>query len=107
MSNLGILKARIKKHLKNLRQSDSRTFHSFTPNDLQRSLRRLGIESGDIVIVHSSFDAFEGFTGKPSDVISALKEAIGSKGTLLMPTLPFTGTAVEYVKEHPIFDVRR
>ena len=105
--NAKVIKAGIKKQLKALRQQYSRTFHSFTADDLLRRLRRLGIEPGDTVLVHSSFDAFEGFTGKPTDVIAALEEVIGPQGALLMPTLPFTGTAVEYVKENPLFDVAR
>jgi aminoglycoside 3-N-acetyltransferase len=57
--------------------------------------------------VHSSFDRFAGFSGKPSDVIRVLQETVGIQGTLLMPTLPFTGTAVDYVSSSPVFDVRR
>ena len=32
---------------------------------------------------------------------------MGSSGTLLMPTLPFTGTAVEYVQKRTVFDVKK
>jgi aminoglycoside 3-N-acetyltransferase len=105
--NAKAIKAGIKKQLKAFRRYYARTFHSFTPADFLRRLNQLGIRSGDTVLVHSSFDAFEGFTGKPTDVIAALEEAIGPQGALLMPTLPFTGTAVEYVKENPLFDVAR
>lgn len=101
------LKRGIKKRLKVLRQHYTRIFHSFTPDELSRALRQLGLDRGDVVLVHSSFDAFTGFTGKPTDVIEALQSAIGSEGALLMPTLPFTGTAVEYVRHAPVFDVVR
>ena len=101
------LKTGVKKQLKVLRQRYTRTFHSFTPDELSRELRQLGLDRGDMVLVHSSFDAFAGFTGKPTDVIGALQSAIGPEGALLMPTLPFTGTAVEYVRQAPVFDVVR
>ena len=58
------------------------------------ALSALGLRPGQVVMVHSSFDRFAGFTGKPSEVIQALEDAVGPEGTLLMPTLPFTG-------EHP------
>jgi len=101
------LKKTIKKQLKVLRHRYTRTFHSFTPDELSRELRLLGLDRGDAVLVHSSFDAFGGFTGKPTDVIEALQGAIGPDGALLMPTLPFTGTAVEYVRNAAAFDVAR
>jgi aminoglycoside 3-N-acetyltransferase len=105
--NTRTIKGSIKKQLKVLRHQYAKTFHSFTPDELLLQLRQLGLAHGDVVLVHSSFDAFTGFTGKPSDVIDALQKAIGPDGTLLMPTLPFTGTAVEYVRLSPVFDVAR
>ena len=101
------LKSGVKRQLRLLQQRYVRTFHAFTPADLRACLATLGVASGDIVLVHSSFDAFVGFKGKPSDVIAALMDAVGPTGTLLMPTLPFSGTAVAWVKDHPLFDVAR
>jgi|ERR1700674_1518480 aminoglycoside 3-N-acetyltransferase len=101
------IKASIKTRLKVLRHSYARTFRSFTVDELLDRLKQLGIGRGDMVLVHSSFDAFAGFAGKPTDIIRVLQEAIGPEGTLLMPTLPFSGTAVEYVRESPVFDVLR
>jgi aminoglycoside 3-N-acetyltransferase len=101
------IRKEVKRQLRMLRQRFIRTFYTFTPADLRACLAEIGIERGDSVLVHSSFDAFEGFTGKPTDVIAVLMDAVGPEGTLLMPTLPFTGTAVAWVKENPIFDVAR
>lgn len=105
-AGLGVRKA-VKRQLRLLQQRLIRTFFAFTPAELRACLAAVGIARGDSVLVHSSFDAFEGFTGKPTDVIAALMDAVGPEGTLLMPTLPFTGTAVAWVKEHPVFDVAR
>ena len=79
----------------------------FTSADLLSALRGLGIASGDVLLVHSSFDQFARFTGKPSDVLAVLQTAVGPSGTLMLPTLPFLGRAVEYVRELRVFDVKR
>ena len=51
-------------------------------------LRRLGVAQGDAVMVHSSFDRFEGFQGSLRDAMQVLQDAVGDEGALLMPTLP-------------------
>jgi aminoglycoside 3-N-acetyltransferase len=56
--------------------------------------------------VHSSFDRFAGFAGKITEVNLALLESVGNSGTVLMPTLPFSGTAVDYVASGATFDAR-
>jgi aminoglycoside 3-N-acetyltransferase len=100
-----------KKYLKSqLRQAWRmyvRAFYSFSCADLANALRGLGVNTGDTLLVHSSYDAFHGFAGKPMDVIALLQEVIGPTGTVMMLTLPFTGTAVDYVRLKPVFDVRR
>jgi aminoglycoside 3-N-acetyltransferase len=82
-------------------------FHSFTPADLGAALRRLGVVEGDVLCIHSSFDRFLGFTGGWGEAVRALQHAVGEKGGILMPTQPFTSTAVEYVRTHPVTDIRR
>lgn len=84
-----------------------RRWDSFTPADLLSALRRAGVRQGDVVMVHSSFDRFESFSGKPGDVISALQQAVGPAGTILMPTFPFDGLAVDYVARGEMLDVAR
>jgi len=96
-----------KRALRATRRRWIRAFHSFSPQGLEIALRGLGIADGDTVLLHSSFDAFEGFSGKPSDVLAVLSNILGSRGTLLVPTMPFTGTAVAYAGTDPIFDVLR
>jgi aminoglycoside 3-N-acetyltransferase len=84
-----------------------RRFFGFTPDDLKDLLQKLGIRSGDVLLVHSSFNRFEGFTGNALDVIRVLREAVGPKGTLLMPTMTFGYRAVDNAREGKFFDVRR
>ncbi|TMI73994.1 MAG: AAC(3) family N-acetyltransferase [Bacillati bacterium ANGP1] len=81
--------------------------HAFGPDAFLSALRKVGVSPGDVLMVHSSFDRFRGFTGKPIDVILALQEAVGGAGTLLMPTMPFSGLALEYIAQGEILDVRR
>jgi aminoglycoside 3-N-acetyltransferase len=101
------LKRALKGRLKHLRLRYARWRRAFDTEELLTCFGRLGLREGDVVLVHSSFDRFEGFTGKPTDVIGALQRAVGPRGAVLMPTIPFTGTAVAYVREQPVFDVRR
>lgn len=106
-SRLKAAKGLVKRHLKAWRLRYARTFRAFTPDDLRHAVRDLGVVPGDAVLVHSAYDAFAGFTGKPTDVIAALQVAVGSEGLLLMPTMAFTGTALDYVRNGPAFDVAR
>jgi aminoglycoside 3-N-acetyltransferase len=82
-------------------------YRSFSPTDLKDALIALGIKTGDVVLAHIAFNEFLGFAGLPSDVVASLRSALSDSGTLLMPSMPFTGTAVDYVRSGEIFDVRR
>ena len=98
--NYSRFKALVKKEIK-LRLG------AFDSDQLSAGLRRLGIGAGDTLLVHSSYDAFTGFTGRPSDIIHVLQQIVGPQGSLMMPTSSFTGSAVHYAMTHPLFDVRR
>jgi Aminoglycoside 3-N-acetyltransferase len=84
-----------------------RRWYSFTESALLAKLRSLGVQRGNVLLVHSSIEQFEGFLGRPTDVITILQEAVGTEGTLLMPTLPFSGTATEYARNGEVFDSRK
>lgn len=106
-----IIPTRLKPWLRTVRQKVRRrwirAFYAFGPEDLKALLHRLGVAQGDVVMVHSSFDRFEGFQGSLRDVMQVLQEAVGDEGGLLMPTLPFSGNALEYARTNTILDVRR
>jgi aminoglycoside 3-N-acetyltransferase len=102
-----LLPSGTKRWLKRLRRACHQRFFAFTPADLKRALLALGIVPGDVLMVHSAYNRFLGFRGGPVDVIRTLQEVVGSSGTLLMPTIPFQGTAVEYALSDPVFDVQR
>lgn len=88
-----------------LRLAYVRRWRGFTPEDLLSALRRVGIRADDAVMVHSSYDRFTGFRGRPLDAITRLQHAVGPEGTILMPTFPFDGLAVDYVARGEVLDV--
>jgi len=51
---------------------------SYSYPELCKALKSLGINSGDVLMVHSSFSPFSGFRGNGKDIIRAFKEAIGA-----------------------------
>jgi aminoglycoside 3-N-acetyltransferase len=79
----------------------------FTPADLLATVREVGLCSGDVVLVHSSFAKFLGFRGTAQDVIRTLQRAVGPHGTLMMPTLSFSGSALAYVRQAKFADLAR
>jgi aminoglycoside 3-N-acetyltransferase len=101
------VKARLRKYYYGTKSTYYRYSHPFTTADLLSALRELGISDGDVVLVHSSFAEFLGFRGKAPDVIRVLKQAVGPHGTLMMPTLSFSGSAAAYAREAKIFDLAR
>ncbi len=89
-----------------LRTRYVRLRYGFGPGELLAFLRRSGIRSGDAVFLHSSIEAFKGFRGSATQIIQVFQEAVGERGSLLMPTLSFTGSAVDYAKQDRVFDPR-
>ncbi len=71
-----------------------------TLDDLKREFQILGVESGDTLLVHSSYKSFGGVEGGPQTVIGALLDVLGEEGTLIMPTFNF-----DFCKGKP-WDVR-
>ena len=51
------------------------------------TLRTLGVQEGDTILVHSSLRSLGPLAGGPAEVIAGLERAIGRRGTLVMPTL--------------------
>jgi aminoglycoside 3-N-acetyltransferase len=65
-------------------------------------LRALGVRAGGTLLVHSSFRAVR--VGTPSELISALRIALGPDGTLVMPTMT-AGDEVFDPATTPTFDM--
>jgi len=101
------LKAKLRTWRKQARSAALRRFFAFDSKQLVEALHGLGIRAGDAVVVHSSYAAFEGFTGRSYETVQALQAAVGEEGTLLMPTMPFGGSALEYVQSGKVTDIAR
>jgi aminoglycoside 3-N-acetyltransferase len=64
---------------------DSRS--AIEPGELAAQLRALGVRAGGTLVVHASFRAVGPVAGGPAGLIGALRDALGSGGTLVMPTM--------------------
>jgi aminoglycoside 3-N-acetyltransferase len=49
-------------------------------------LSRLGVRSGGVLVVHLSYRAVRPIEGGPAGVIEALRSAVGTEGTIVMPS---------------------
>ena len=61
--------------------------------EITAQLRALGVAEGDVLLVHTSFRAIRPIEGGPQGLIAALRDALGPKGTLVMPS--WTGSDEE------------
>jgi|SRR4051794_8426234 aminoglycoside 3-N-acetyltransferase len=57
-----------------------------TRTALAARLRELGIEPGDVVLVHASYKSLGSVIGGPQAVVEALLDAAGPDGTIVVPT---------------------
>jgi aminoglycoside 3-N-acetyltransferase len=66
-------------------------------------LRAAGLRPGGVALVHSSLKSLGHVPGGPETVIRGLLDALGPRGTLLLPALSFKFVDAA----HPVFDVLR
>lgn len=99
------VKRRLKNWLKERRRRFIKRFFHFDKAQLSALISRLDIQPGDVLLVHVGYDKFEGFEGGPGDVIEILQNAIGASGTLIMPTIPFRGSAIDYARTGQMTDL--
>jgi aminoglycoside 3-N-acetyltransferase len=77
-----------------------------TEQMLISDLKKIGLKTGDAVLVHCSFSKIGFVEGGPATLINALENVTGPEGTLLMPAFPATGRNRDYLEMNPVFDVR-
>ena len=58
----------------------SRTVWKYNDSDLTIGLNKLGVHRGSVVMVHSSWQPYNGFSGSPFDFINTLKSTVGENG---------------------------
>jgi aminoglycoside 3-N-acetyltransferase len=71
-----------------------------TKLDINKSFKDLGLTSGDILILQSSYKGCGGIENGPDGLIDVLMELLGTEGTLIMPAYNFT----QWTEKH-YFDI--
>jgi aminoglycoside 3-N-acetyltransferase len=74
--------------------------HKKASYQIAENLGELGVEPGDILMVHSSVKSLGEFDGGLESIIKGFLYAISPMGTLLMPTLSWT------IQPEEVFDTR-
>lgn len=80
--------------------------HTVSKRQLMEDFRRLGLKSGDVVLVHSSLTSIGFVEGGADTVVDALMEVIGGEGLLAMPCLSLMGSMAETLRRGLTFDPR-
>lgn len=75
---------------------------SATDNAFVYQLRSLGVRENGVLLVHASLRSLGAVEGGAETVIGALLQALGARGTLLLPALSYETVNAD----HPRFDVR-
>lgn len=84
-----------------------RAFLSYDATQLMDCLRSLGVRSGDSVMLHSSFGPHYGFRGAIEQLTGVFLDAVGPEGNLLMVSLPYRSSSLQYLSKLKYFDVRK
>ena len=82
-------------------------FLSYDSHAFLHALRAMRIGDGDVLMVHSSLHAHSGFKDRPIDMIGALKEAVGPRGLLVMPSMTYSDSSKAYLQRGTEMNVKR
>lgn len=86
----------------------ARTLWAYGPEEFVKKLRDCGIGPGSTLMVHSAWFQYNGFRGKPADLVRALKSAVGAEGLLVMTSMPYHNmSSAEWLARGKPMDVRR
>lgn len=97
---------RKRQHIREELKKQKISGHILKKADLVSQLRKLGVEPGDVLLVHSSLSKIGFVENGAETVVEALIEAVGPEGHILMPTSPNNGLQLDYIRDHDLFDVR-
>jgi len=82
-------------------------FYSYTPSQLEGELGKMGLVEGDTILVHSSFTAFNGFTGEARQIIDCILNVVGASGNVIMMSMTYKGSSYDYLKMGEPFNVKK
>lgn len=99
MRMLGTIKTALRSGRESVRryasaQQRKKSHIRYTSEDLLKDMRKLGIEQGDALFVHSSLRSIGFVEGGAEAVIQTLQEAVGEDGTFLIPTYYMPGGTI-------------
>ena len=69
--------------------------------DVILGLKNLGLKTGDVVLLHSSYISLGDFEGTPQDVLDAFFEVVGPEGTVAVPAFGNLGVLTVLLRQHP------
>jgi aminoglycoside 3-N-acetyltransferase len=95
----------LKKQRRNRILEQEKNNTGITKEALVADLKKIGLHTGDSVLIHSSLSKIGFVPGGAAIVIDALLEVVGPEGTLLFPTFPAKGKNKTHLEEHPFFDI--
>ncbi len=78
-----------------------------TQQQIEEKLRKIGISSGDTILVHSSLSKIGYVEGGAKTIINSFNTVLGKDGTIAMPAFPAIGFNYDYLKTQPVFDVSK
>lgn len=90
-----------------LRNGFVQRFMSYDAAQLLGVLRELGVRDADSLMLHSASGAQYGFRGSIDDLTRVFIDAVGAQGHLLMVSLPYRSSSIQYLENLKQFDVRR
>jgi aminoglycoside 3-N-acetyltransferase len=97
----------VKAAARKMRERAFKVLYSYGPTQLEMKLAELGIAAGDSLVMQSSFSNLNGFSGDAVDVLDTVLKVLGPEGNLFMVSMPYSGSAREYLSEGKPFNVRR
>ena len=100
-------KLAVKSRLIDLRAGFVKRFMSYDGAQLQAALRRVGVRDGDDLMLHSAFARHHGYAGNVEQLADVFIETLGSRGNLLMVSLPYRSSTLQYLQRLRQFDVSR
>jgi aminoglycoside 3-N-acetyltransferase len=101
------VKRTIRTRINQARNHLVRSLLDYDGRKLQARLRRAGISETDTLLVHANFVPDSGFRGTPLDLVSAMADLVGEKGNLMMVSIPFRGSAYDYLSQNKTFNARK
>lgn len=60
---------------------------SLSHEELTKQFLALGVQAGDVLVVHTAFSKLAKIAGSPEALIGALRDTLGPEGTLVMPSM--------------------